>query len=227
MITEALARMEGLLGQWEEHEDRRAVFLDCYARMTRAMCASLDDETFDDPAWVSELLDRFAVHYFDAVERWDAGGDDVPTPWGIAFEAAAAGDRSVLQLLLVGVNAHINYDLVLTLVELLDPVWGELDAELLASRRRDYDRVNDVIAATADEVQDMVVERHAPRLDIVDTMFGRADEWMAVRLLSSWREDVWRHASSLLDGDAASRPQRLDRRARGCVRRSRIILVRA
>ena len=227
MITAALTRMDDLLVEWEQREDRRAVFLDCYARMTRSMCGSLEDGPFDDPAWVAELLDLFALRYFAAVDTWEAGGGGTPSPWEVAFDAAASRERSALQLLLAGVNAHINYDLVLTLVDLLDPVWADLDAETLASRRRDYDRVNDVIAATADEVQDLVLERHAPGLDLVDRMFGRTDEWLAVRLLSSWRDDVWRQAGLALDGDADDRARAIERQARRCARRGRLILLRA
>lgn len=140
VLTTSLARMDGLLVEWERSEDRRGVFLDCSNRMTRAMCGSLEDGRFDDPVWVAELLDRFALHYFGTVESWEAGGVGTPSPWGAAFDAAASRERSAFQLLLAGANAHINDDPMLTLVELLDPVWADLDPETLASRRRDFDR---------------------------------------------------------------------------------------
>jgi hypothetical protein len=109
------------------------------------------------------------------------------------------------------VNAHINYDLVLTLVDLLDGEWAGHDERSLGIRRRDYDRVNDVITATVDEVQDEVLERHAPALDVVDRILWRADEWLAVRILEH--------------GEPSARPEHFGRCARSCSRRSRIILL--
>lgn len=222
-MTGTLARMEGQLLRWEEAGDGRAVFLDCYVRMTRAMDRELATGRFDDPAWVERLLERFAELYFVALDAWDRGDPTTPTPWVVAHEAAERGAAPV-QLLLTGVNAHINYDLVLTLLDLLGPECPT--AAAAEHRHRDYDLVNDVIAATADEVQDEVLERYHGWTDVADVALGRFDEWMAVRLLGSWRADVWRRSMRLLDRPDA-RPTHLERCARQCERRSRWILLRA
>jgi len=226
VLDDTLDRMDALLGAWEEASDGRAVFLDCYARMTRAMGRELAAGGFDDPVWVATLLDRFADYYFDALAAWDRRDPGTPRPWVMAHEAAVARRASPAQLLLAGVNAHISYDLVLTLVDVLDPEWHRLSPGDTAGRRRDYDRVNDVIAATADEVQDHVLERYMPWTDAIDRGMGPVDEWLAVRLLRSWRTDVWRHTVHLLDGDPARRPGAVDRRAAQCERRARWILLR-
>ncbi|HSL59757.1 MAG TPA: DUF5995 family protein [Acidimicrobiales bacterium] len=224
MLDATLVRMDRLLDEWVEAGDHRAVFLDCYTRMTRAMGRELAAGGFDDPVWVEALLDRFAVYYFDALDAWERGDPSTPAPWVIAHETAVRREASPAQLLLAGVNAHINYDLMLTMVDLLEPECATgVAAEI---RHHDYDRVNDVIAATADEVQDLVVARYQPWLAGVDVAMGRIDEWLAVRLLSSWRADVWRHAVRLLDEDADRRVEVVARRAAQCERRSRWVLLR-
>lgn len=43
--------------------------------------------------------------------------------WQVAHNAAKDPNISAMQKLLLGVNAHINYDLVLTLVDMLEGEW--------------------------------------------------------------------------------------------------------
>jgi hypothetical protein len=226
VLDATLDRMDGLLATWTEAHDRRAVFLDCYARMTRAMVRELDDGGFDDRVWVEALLDRFAVYYFDALAAWERGDPATPVPWVVAHDAAVERQASPAQLLLAGVNAHINYDLVLTVVDVLDPECDGDPGPALDRRRRDYGRVNDVIQATADEVQDQVLERYQPWTEAADVAMGRLDEWLAVRLLTSWRSEVWRQAVRLLDEPPERRAGALERQAERCGRRGRWILLR-
>jgi hypothetical protein len=217
--------MAAQVAQWDEASDGRAIFLDCYRTMTDAVVERIVAGAFVDGEWVGRLLDRFADYYFVSID----GGVDViavPEPWVLAHAAAVGHDAAPLQLLLAGVNAHINYDLVLTLVDLLDDEWPASTPEHRAARRRDYDLVNVVIADTADLVQDEVLERRSPWLDVVDRGLGRLDERMAVRLLSGWRTRVWRQATDLLERrDPADRAERIAAIERQCARRARWILL--
>lgn len=218
-------RMAAQVAAWDAAADGRAVFLDCYRHMTDAVVERCAGGDFVDGDWVLGLLDRFAEYYFVSID----GGPDavrVPEPWVIAHAAAVGNDASTLQLLLAGVNAHINYDLVLTLVDVLDDEWSRADAGLRDARRADYDTINTVIAETADIVQDGVVERRAPWMALLDSSFGRWDERVVVRLLSRWRTQVWRHAEEMLShADPAERARVADRIEQQCVRRARWLLL--
>lgn len=225
MPAAASDRMAAQLAAWDAAADGRAVFLDCYRRMTDAVVARCDDGRFGDGDWVLGLLERFADYYFDSID----GGPNavrVPEPWVLAHAAAVGNDASTLQLLLAGVNAHINYDLVLTLVDVLDDEWASADHVLRAVRRSDYDLINRVIAETADLVQDEVIERRAPWLDVLDRGLGSWDERAAVRRLSRWRTQVWRQAEALLDNDDPSERAMLATRIEvQCARRARWLLL--
>jgi hypothetical protein len=217
--------MAAQLAVWDAADDGRAVFLDCYLRMTHAVLERIDDDGFDDPEWVAGLLDRFADYYFDSID----GGPHhrpIPEPWVLAHAAAVGGGAHPFQLLIAGVNAHINYDLVATVVDLLDDEWYELDPGGRAVRRHDYDTINDVIAATADLVQDEVLVRRVPWMGIADRALGRWDERAAIKLLTTWRTQVWRHSTELLDdADRVSRVDRLRSLEHQCARRARWLLL--
>ena len=139
------ARMAAMSATWEQAGDGRAIFLDCYAKMTAAVFEAVDDDRFVDGDWVLQLLVHFAG-YYDASVDGGPEGVAVPEPWVLAHAAAVGNDAHPMQLLLAGVNAHINYDLVLTLIDVLEPEWGRLDDAGLDRRRCDYDEINVVIA---------------------------------------------------------------------------------
>jgi Family of unknown function (DUF5995) len=218
-------RMAALVAAWDAVRDGRAVFLDCYTTMTRAVHAAIADERFADADWVARLLERFAEYYFDSIDG-GASGRAVPEPWVLAHAAAVGYDAHPLQLLLAGVSAHINYDLVLTLVDVLGTEWDQLDEAGREQRHADYTAINAVIAETADLVQDRVLERRAPTLAAADVVLGRWDEALVVRLLTGWRNEVWRRAAVILDEpDTDRRAALVQRIERRCVRRARLLLV--
>lgn len=193
------ARMAALIARWEQEGDRRAVFLGCYALMTQDMMAALQAGEFADPEWVGSLLDHFAGYYFAALDA-DAMDPPAPSPpWRYAFDAAARPGTMVLQNLFLGINAHINYDLVLATADLLAPEWPDLSPEQREMRRADFTRVNHVIAQTVDKVERGVVERYDPLLKIVDALFEPLEDWVAVRLIGHWRDLVWRDATRLVE----------------------------
>jgi hypothetical protein len=221
-VDELAERMASQVASWDEVNDGRAVFLDCYAVMTRSVGESLSGERFQDPAWVARLLERFADYYFASLDDSPA----IARPWLLAHTAASRRGASDLQLLLAGVSVHITYDLVLTLVDVLDDDWLRLDTGERSRRRRDYDEINAVIADTVDLVQDSVLERRSPVLAVVDPLFGRWDERLAVRLLTGWRRRTWEHAVGLLEErDPDRRAVRIGALEQQCVRRARRLLV--
>lgn len=206
-MTPTIARMTAQVATWQAHGDRRAIFLDCYLRMTRQMRVALDAGEFADAAWVAHLLARFADYYFDALTTYEQNAA-APAVWQVAHDAARRSETLTLQNLLLGVNAHINYDLVLVVAELLQPEWPQSTAAQQRQRYADYTHVNAIIARTIDAVQDEIVAPGAPVLRIVDLLLGRLDEWATVQVITGWREEVWRNALALLAApDTAAREE--------------------
>jgi hypothetical protein len=187
-------RMQERIDRWDQANDPRAVFLSCYVLMTRNVLGALDTGEFADAAWVSHLLNHFAGYYFDALDAYEAGEERAPDVWRRAHDAARRPNTPAISLLLLGVNAHINYDLVLAVADRLGPEWPALSDEGRRARYEDYCRVNDVIGRTIDSVQDTILDRREHIMALVDTLFGPVDEWLVSRGITEWREEVWRHA---------------------------------
>lgn len=189
--------MNGFLDSWQRRDDRRAVFLTCYSMMTSNMLVALEAGEFQDPAWVQALLDRFADYYFDALYAYDTGVVAPSTIWHFTFDSTQTSNLHVLQHLLLGVNAHICYDLVFALVDQMAD-WQSLTESQRAVRYRDHCHVNDIIFRTINRVQDDVIKRYCATMGMVDEWMGTVDEWLLHRMIVEWRDEVWNFATQLL-----------------------------
>jgi hypothetical protein len=192
-------QMEKLVREWEVLDDQRTVFLSCYLLMTQNMVRAIDKGEFRDPEWVDGLLRLFAGYYFDALSHFERDSAETPAVWQLTFEATRNPDTMVMQNLFLGVNAHINYDLVLTLRELLEPEWSSLSESERHIRYLDHCKVNDVIGRTVDSVQEQVIEDLIPAMDVVDKIFGPLDEKFTAWLIGRWRDEVWEQAIYLIE----------------------------
>lgn len=218
-------QMQNLIDSWKNTGDRREIFLSCYAMMTTNMFIAIKAGDFEDNPWVSSLLHRFAGYYFNALTAYETEPASAPTVWQIAFNASRNQRTHVLQNLSLGVNAHINYDLVFALSDLLSPEWSELSITQQKSRYRDHCHVNTIIFETIDAVQDQVIERYDANLDLADRLMGPLDEWLTSRLITDWREQVWKNATHLIRARAETDRQLVSQEVeRRSLERARSIL---
>jgi hypothetical protein len=203
---DVMQRMQAIIDGWEAASDRRAIFLGCYALMTRNMLTAITQGEFEDNAWVSTLLHHFADYYFNALQAYEAFPEKTPLVWRYAFDAASQPNIHVLRNLVLGVNAHINFDLVFALSDVLQSEWAAMTLEQRQSRYRDHCLVNKIIIDTIDSVQDQIVDRYDARMEVVDKILGPLDEWMTAWMIRDWREQVWLNAVQLVEAlDEAER----------------------
>ncbi len=131
----------------------------------------------------------------------------VPDPWRLSFETSLSGESLVTQDILLGINAHVNYDLALALAEVgIDP-----------QRHAKYDdhrRINRVLRRLVDEEQDLIAARYADGIADIDESFGRLDETLSFFTLREGRRNAWRGAVALTDG----RYEPVKRAVRWCLR---------
>lgn len=189
-VQDHLTRLETRL---RNRDDRRAVFLTIYVRMTGKVREGIERGQFEDPDWMGRYLVGFANYYrraFLAFERGQLG--PVPDPWRIAFGSALRGDSLVIQDSLLGVNAHINYDLALTLNNVgIDPNRPQKYA--------DHVEINNILARLIDAQQDALAEMYATGIGDFDAAIGRLDESFFLRSMTEGREQAWRVAVVLTD----------------------------
>ncbi len=180
-------RLDGLP---PEHGHRRT-FIATYLRTTEAIGRAVDDGFFEDGPWVERWDVAFADLYLEAHDA-DARGGPTPRPWRATFGASPR--LHPLQHLLLGINAHINYDLPQSLLTVISEE-DFRDAELLARRERDHERIDAVLASRvgAEDVQ----LRTLTRVGLSDRILTPVNRLASRRLLSESRRRVWHNTAAL------------------------------
>jgi len=208
-IAEVIETMDRLVSRWDSAGDYRAVFARSYRSITRRMERAIESGAFEDNGWVEDLDVRFAHEYFAAVDAYEAGSDSVPACWRLAFDGATGKHTLVLQDLLLGMNAHILHDLPIS----LDKV-GIAPGER-QRRKRDHERVNDILSEMIDEVQREAAQHYSVVLGLLDRWSGPQDELLTDVGIRAARASAWQAAVELADApDEAARASiriRLDR----------------
>ncbi|MFG3053148.1 DUF5995 family protein [Kitasatospora sp. NPDC048239] len=180
-----LARVDAVIGRLRAvgaglpEEDGVAVFNAVYLTVTELVRRRLDEPCFADPAAMAELDAVFAGRYLLAVDAVGAGRRP-PACWRPLFELRAHPGVHPVQFALAGMNAHIQHDLPLAVVETCDRLGCEPQA--LAG---DYQRIGGLLA----EVETAVRERLMPGPDVLELAEP------LTHLLGAWTVDAARDAA--------------------------------
>ncbi len=144
--------------------DERQHFLATYMRTTLEVKHEIDRGAFVDDEWTERWDIGFADLYLDALDEWNDKGT-APGPWSIAFKAANVSPRvPPLRHLLLGMNAHINFDLPQALIQVITD--QEFDDPALVERRaRDHERIDGILASrvAAEDLELKKVEQPGDR----------------------------------------------------------------
>jgi Family of unknown function (DUF5995) len=117
-------------------DDAAGYFPALYSQVTTRIADSIDAHVFADGDRMNVFATKFASRY---TRTWK---QEIPRPrcWQASFDVADDGNLLIVQQLLLGINAHVNYDLPQATAEVAR------EAGDLAGVRNDFDAVNDVLA---------------------------------------------------------------------------------
>jgi uncharacterized protein DUF5995 len=198
-IDALIDRMEGLLAPLEARGDPGRFFLATYLRTTRAVKEELGRGGFRDTDWVERWDVAFAGLYLDALEAAEAGRRP-PEPWAVAFGAGEQDRFPPLRHVLLGMNAHINYDLAQSLLAVIPPRDFD-DPQLLADRRADHEHIDQVLVARVG-AEDTELEALSGPRSRTDRLLQPLNRLATKRFLRESRAKVWANTRLL---DAARR----------------------
>ncbi len=192
MIDELIDRMAALLEPLRAAGDQRQYFHATYQRTTIAVAEELKRGGFADAEWVEQWDIAFADLYLDALEA-ALNGREPTKPWAIAFGAPAG--LPALRHVLLGMNAHVNYDLPQALVAMITDEQFD-DPALLARREADHRAIDDVLASRV-AAEDAQLSRISGPGTLLDRMLRPFNHLGTQRFLREARQKVWANAIAL------------------------------
>jgi hypothetical protein len=209
--AEALNALSTIARRLREQGDARAVVPDLYAIITRRVLTAVESgDVFLEPAWLSRLAGRFAELYIETLVsslREEPVGCDA---WQFAHSQAVQGGTLAVQDAVLGISAHINYDLAQGLAANIRAHGAVGDERMMARYRHDHDVVNAILRDAIPECLDMLASRYGCRVTraIASLSFSRklaCDATLVV--LQVWRDRVWGDLQDLLAAESKADEQ--------------------
>jgi hypothetical protein len=195
-IEALLERMDRIEQSLRAAGDPRRFFHETYARTTRAVRDEIRRGGFADGAWVERWDVVFAGLYLRAFEQYEATGT-APGPWQIAFGRVNDTALPPLRHVLLGMNAHINYDLPQALCAVITSAEFD-DAALVTNRAADHGHIDSVLAARVAAEDEELRKLELPgQRTIVDRLLTPFNRLGTKKFLREARAKVWANARTL------------------------------
>lgn len=183
-IADVVARMRAI-GTELPAEDGVACFNRLYLAVTEAVEQATPAGRFRSPEFLTRLDVRFAELFFAAM-------DDPPRARAPLFEARGRRGIAPIQFALAGMNAHINRDLPVALVETCEEMGVDL-------RRRGHEHV-DFLAVNRLLVETEARVKHEFATGVLghaDVALGDVDDVVAMWNVRRARDAAWTNAETL------------------------------
>ena len=186
-IQSVIARMQEIDASLPR-KDGVAYFNRLYLQVTKAVLVASAQTTFEDPPFLARLDVVFAGMYFDA-EGTIATGAPCPVAWRPLIEQRSES-RDPIQFALAGMNAHINHDLPLAVVQTCEELGIAPDDD--TPQHADYERVNSILKTVETQVAGWFDSGLVA--DIEDVVPQQVDDALAMWSIVAARELAWDHA---------------------------------
>lgn len=205
----AIRKLEAIEQDLVAKGDHRAVFVSTYLMQTKATAEALEEPgRFEDTEFMNRLALRFVQYFLDAYGNYEAGQrDKVPAPWLKAFDLAVDKKTLVMEDLILGINAHINYDLPRALVVV---------GANTTAHERDFSNYNQLLSENIQPVKDVIIDRYTNEalnvkwLGIADRITLDLDDRLADQTFAIMRNRAWEQSRRIAAGDSMALNETLE-----------------
>jgi hypothetical protein len=200
-LDEVIFILDQIIDDCKAKDSRLGYFASLYRRMTLGVKEGVANGIFDDGPRMEQLDIVFANRYFKAYDQYSRGLQPT-TCWQTAFAAAQTDKLTVMQHLLLGVNAHINLDLGIAVAEVST-------AATIHSMQKDYMKINEIIAGFFGKVQDNLTKIAFPMYFIKRIEPQRTAAVLNFSMVKA-RETAWNNALILSEAGSDGIPAVID-----------------
>lgn len=187
-IDEVIHQLDALIANAQQSNNRIGYFASLYHKVTVRVKEGILNNEFEDGARMERLDVFFANRYLEAVHQWQ---HQLPLsgPWAVAFEGTRKWTVILLQQLLLGMNAHINYDLGIAAVDCAG-------INNIQSMHKDFISINNIIGSLTFEVTNEI-SRISPLLSLFGLHAQNGESILIQFSISNARDGAWGFAEEL------------------------------
>jgi len=203
-ITDVLAVMQSIDGVLPS-SDGLKWFNKLYSMVTQQIDLKPPPNGWEDATWLTRLAVVFANFYFTAIAAALEQNPDVASSWQALFEARNKTGVDRIQFALAGMNAHINHDLALALLQTNDEL--HMTPALASPEHDDYEQVNGLLEQVLPSALNLLAAGIVGEL-AQDT--GKVGRLLAIWNVRAARDLAWDFAGHLRNLEGASRDSALE-----------------
>jgi hypothetical protein len=181
-IDEVLQQLDQIIFTCRREGSRLGFFATVYRNVTIKIKKGIAAGVFEDAPRMERLDVAFANRYLAALESFRQN-EPLSNCWRIAFQTASNYWPLIIQHLLIGTNAHINFDLGIAAAEIAP-------GPELPALRHDFDRINDILGGMILKVR-TDVEKLSPWIKFLDQLAPTAEDTIINFSLNKARASAW------------------------------------
>jgi hypothetical protein len=189
-IDEVISRMEAIISHSIKTNSRAGYFAALYYKVTCRVKQGIQAGEFEDGARMEQFDVTFANRYLAAYDEWVNKMPVTSQSWKVAFDALTKPTVLVLQHLLLGMNAHINLDLGVAVVEL-----AKTQNRPLQDLHNDFNTINTILAALTYQVINEL-DQVSPLLSLAG-LHSNNDSLFIQFAMNNARDGAWCFAEDL------------------------------
>jgi len=181
-IDEVIAQLDAIILRARNERSRLGYFATLYRNVTVRVKEGIAAGLFEDGARMERLDVTFANRYLAALESF-RNREPLSKCWLTCFQIGSTWTPIILQHLLTGMNAHINFDLGIA-AQAVAP-----GAEL-AALEHDFNQINSILGSMIVKVRSNV-EEVSPWIRFLDTLCPSREDRFINFSLNKARESSW------------------------------------
>lgn len=181
-IDETLTELDQVIHRARTERDRLGFFATLYRNVTIKVKQGIAAGLFEDGPRMEKLDVTFANRYLAALGSFRRR-EQVSKCWLTSFQIAATWPPIILQHLLTGMNAHVNFDLGIA-AQTVAP------GPQLASLQNDFNQINNILGSMIIKVRSDI-EEVSPWIKLLDHYASQTEDRLINFSLSKARESAW------------------------------------
>lgn len=187
-IDQVISTLEKIILDSENNQTSLGYFTALYLKVTKKVKEGIEDNFFDDGPRMEKLDVIFANRYLNAYFSYQKN-ETITASWQKGFELSTRYWPTVLQHLLIGMNAHINLDLGIAAAQVMK-------GKNIEGLETDFNKINGILSSLVVEVEQDLAEVW-PALKIILKLTGKVDDFLVDFSMGIARDGAWKLAKSI------------------------------
>lgn len=199
-IDQIINELDSIIDQTLHNNNYLGIFAYVYRRTTEQIRQAIVNKQFDNNERMEEMDVNFANKFLLAYQKFN-NNETCSKSWSIPFKAKNE-KLTIIQHLLMGMNAHINLDLGIAASEIAT-------GEAIHALEKDFMKVNEILAGLTEEME-IRIGRISRWMFLLGWIGGKTDDAIVNFSIRKARDEAWEFACKLSSLDDSRRLAKIE-----------------